>query len=526
VAIQRQTSPEQLGQWLDSLNSFDQEVVMQHNALPFALLVTLTLLSFTPRAAADDRPNVLLVITDEHNFRTLGCYRELMPREQSEMWGIGAVVLTPHLDRLAKEGVLCTRAYATSPVCSPCRAAMITGRYPHVTGVPANNRVLDRSIPTLADRLNNAGYRTAFIGKWHLGGEGKPEWQPKVDGGFQFKKHMFNRGHWKKFVMKDGVPAVGAQKNGRPTYHLNGADDETFSTDWLTNRAIEFITDKEATKPFFAVISYPDPHGPNTVRAPYDHRFDNLPFTPPRTYRTGIAPPKWLGGAKKHPIFRGDDMSRYFGMVQCLDDAIGRLVTQMEEAGQLDNTLIIMTSDHGDLCYEHDRQNKGNPYEGSARVPMILRQPGRIAANEYYTQPIGTVDLTPTVMGLLKLPSDPNNQGRDLSAQLADASEPLPLDQPAPVTFLRNAGTRAGWVAAVDFRYKLILSINDAPWLFDAKEDPDELHNFYGRPETEAVSKRLAKALGQYGIETRDPHLRHAKIAASLASVLGEGAPR
>ncbi len=361
---------------------------MKHRVLRLAILLTGMLAAYAPHAASAALPNVLLIISDEHNFRTLGCYRELMPREQAEMWGLGAVVPTPHLDRLAAEGVLCTRAYATSPVCSPCRAAMITGRYPHATGVPANNLALDRSLPTLADRLNAAGYRTAFIGKWHLGGEGKPEWQPLVDGGFQFKKYMFNRGHWKKFVLQNGVPAVGARRRRKPSYDLNGADEETFSTDWLTNRAIEFITDEASPKPFFTVISYPDPHGPNTVRAPYDHRFDDLPFAPPRTYRTGLAPPKWLN-AKKHPIFRGDDMSRYFGMVQCLDDNVGRLLDRLEETGQLDNTLIVMTSDHGDLCYEHDRQNKGNPYEGSARVPMILRQPGRIAANEYYTQPIG-----------------------------------------------------------------------------------------------------------------------------------------
>lgn len=489
----------------------------------FSLLVVL-LISFTAQVAAQEAPNVLLIITDEHNFRTLGCYREWMPREQAEMWGLGAVVPTPHLDRIAKEGVMCTRAYATSPVCSPCRSAMITGRYPHVVGVPTNNLVLDRSVPTLADRLNQVGYRTAFIGKWHLGGNGKPEWQPKVDGGFQFTKFMFNRGHWKKFTIKQGLPMVAARQGKKPTYGVAGADDKSFSTDWLTDRAMEFIADKEAAKPFFTVISYPDPHGPNTVRSPYDHRFDNLPFMPPRTYLSGVPAPKWLGSSKKHPKFRGEDMSRYFGMVQCIDDNIGRLLARLKETGQLDNTLIIMTSDHGDLCYEHDRLNKGNPYEGSARVPMLLRFPKHIKSGQVYNHPVGTVDLTPTVMGLLNLPNNPDDQGRDLSKALVDPAQAKHDKNQPPVTFLRNAGNSAQWVAAVDARYKLILSINDVPWLFDAQQDPDELQNSFGKPETKEVSFRLGQALKEYGKAAKDPYLDHPRIANSLKEVLGESA--
>ena len=213
-------------------------------------------------------------------------------------------------------------------------------------------------------------------------------------------------------------------------------------------------------------------------------------------------------------------MSLYFGMVQCLDDNIGRLIGKLKDEGQLDNTLIIMTSDHGDLCYEHDRQNKGNPYEGSARVPMILRMPGKIAAEQFYRQPVGTVDITPTVMGLLGLPSDPNDQGRDLSRVLADTTKAEETTVAPPVTFLRNAGTTAAWVAAVDERYKLILSVNDVPWLFDAKEDPDELKNFHGQPATKDVSARLAKALQKYGKANSDPHLSDSAIAKSLAGIL------
>ena len=484
--------------------------------LPAALLVLL--LDGSGVVAAGSKPaNVLLIITDEHNFRTLGCYRDSLPREQAEMWGLGATVPTPHFDRIADDGVLCTRAYATSPVCSPCRAAMITGRYPHHTGVPTNNEVLDRSIPTLADRLNQAGYRTAFIGKWHLGGNGKPEWAPTVDGGFQDKRFMFNRGHWKKFGIDDGRPMVAARRRGQPSYDVASADETSFATDWLTDRTIESVTNS-SDQPFFTVVSYPDPHGPNTVRTPYDTRFDDLPFMAPRTYQTGKPAPKWLGGGKNHPVFRGRDMSRYFGMVQCLDDNLGRLLQALETAGRLDNTLLIMTSDHGDLCYEHDRQNKGNPYEGSARVPLLVRYPAKIAREQVYTQPVGTVDITPTVMGLLDLPTDTNDQGRDLSAQLADANN---ASRAPGITFLRNSGKAAGWVAAIDSRYKLILSVNDAPWLFDAVEDPDELENYYGRTDHK-VARRLAAALQQYGQRCTDPHLSHPQIARSLQQILNQ----
>ena len=120
---------------------------------------------------------------------------------------------------------------------------------------------------------------------------------------------------------------------------------------------------------------------------------------------------------------------------------------------------------------------------------------------------------------LLNLRGDPNDQGRDLSDVVADVSKANDESKELAITFLRNAGKSAEWVAAVDSRYKLILSVNDVPWLFDAKEDPDELHNFYGKPETRAVSKRLGEALREYGIANKDPHLSHKKIAAALDDV-------
>ena len=467
-----------------------------------------------------NKPNVLLVVTDEHNFRTLGCYRDQMPKEQGEMWGEDVVVETPHMDRLATEGVICTRAYATAPVCTPSRAAMITGRYPHNTGAPQNNMKLRDDIPTLAKVLNKAGYRSSFIGKWHLGGPGKPEWSPQIDGGFQHKQFMFNRGHWKNFVMTDDGPRVGAEgKNGKPSYDVDGADNKTFSSDFLTDRAIEFIKES-GDQPFLAVVSYPDPHGPNTVRAPYDHMFDDLRFAAPRTYgREDAAVPGWLpGGEKKHAKFRGSQMSLYFGMVKCLDDNFGRLLQTLADQNKLDSTIILMTSDHGDLCYEHDRVNKGNPYEGSARVPLLIRYPARLNSGVVYRDPVGTVDLTPTILAMADIDGGRDFQGRDLSVKLKKSTRED--EETGEVTFLRNAGTTPSWIAAVDRRYKLILSVNDKPWLFDAETDPDELLNFYGRPGSGEATRQLAKKLLQYSRLYKDPFTENPKIAESLKNCL------
>ena len=163
-------------------------------------------------------------------------------------------------------------------------------------------------------------------------------------------------------------------------------------------------------------------------------------------------------------------MSLYFGMVKCIDDNVGRLLQALEAEGKLESTIILMTSDHGDLCYEHDRLNKGNPYEGSARVPMLIRFPDGRNQGRVYREPVGTVDVTPTLLGIAGIRHDAKFEGRDLSESLQQRRGVDGND--AEVIFLRNAGTSPAWVAAVDARYKLVLSVNDRPWLFDHESSP------------------------------------------------------
>ncbi len=247
---------------------------MRHRIAPLLLLLV-------PALASAERPNLIVIQTDEHNFRTLGCYRDQLSPEQAHMWGKGNIVETPHIDSLAKNGVICTSFYATTPVCSPSRAALVSGRYPHNTPVNTNNIPLDDGIITFAEILRREGYATGFIGKWHLDGSGKPQWEPERKFGFEDNRYMFNRGHWKQFEDTPQGPRVKARdKSGKPSYSVDGASAKSFATDFLMRKAGEFVALNKA-RPFCLMVSLPDPHGPDTVRAPYDTIYEHMEFEKP-----------------------------------------------------------------------------------------------------------------------------------------------------------------------------------------------------------------------------------------------------
>ncbi|WP_430453060.1 sulfatase family protein [Rhodopirellula europaea] len=467
---------------------------------------------------ANDQPNVLIIQTDEHNFRTLGCYRDTLPIEEAEIWGQGAVVETPSIDSIAARGAICTSFYATSPVCTPSRAAFFTGRYPQNTGAYQNDRPLRGDMVTFAEVLRRDGYATGYAGKWHLDGPGKPQWGPERQFGFSDNRYMFNRGHWKKFDFENGQPIVAAtNKKGQPNYDLDGADEKTFSTDWLCDRAADFIRE-HSQEPFCYHLSLPDPHGPNTVRQPYDTMFEDMPVRPPMTFQLDGTKPGWLPGTNRNAEqrFNARLMTQYFGMVRCIDDNVGMLLALLDELSLTERTVVVFTSDHGDLCYEHGRLNKGNPYEGSAKVPMIVAAPGLVPAGLRIDEAMGTVDFAPTLLSLLRKEVPEGTQGRDLSEWFRDIESSDQESHRNSVTFLRAASSKAAWIAAVTDRYKLIVSADDQPWLFDLKEDPHETTNHIGKPENQAIAARLARSLLRYGDLMKDPQLSEGKLRSDL----------
>jgi len=467
-------------------------------------------------------PNLLIIHTDEHNFRTLGCYRETLPPEQAFMWGKDAVVETPNIDWLARNGALCTKFYGTTPVCSPSRASFVSGLYPHNTNVSRNDRPMYDSVVTFAEILRRAGYATGYAGKWHLDGPGKPQWAPERKFGFEDNRYMFNRGHWKQFEDTPQGPRVKGRrkKDDKPTYDVKGADAESFATDWLTDRALSFIKTNKA-KPFCYMLSIPDPHGPDTVRAPYDTMYAGMAFEKPRTYeKGGPGIPDWAAPQTK----TGYSQRHYYGMVKCIDDNVGRILGCLRENDLQANTIVVFTSDHGDMRGEHHRRNKGVPLEASAKVPFIVYYPARIKAGTRVSQALGTVDFLPTILALMGVSTAGKEEGRDASALFTGGTVPADWRD---LTFVRGTAKRVGenWLAAFTSRYKLIVSPRNPPWLLDLQADPDELKNFCFEPGYRDTVRRLARALVGYGEKHGDPRAREMKIAADLAwCIEGTGA--
>jgi arylsulfatase A-like enzyme len=463
-----------------------------------------------------DSPNLIVIMTDEHNFRTLGCYRDLMQKRQAYMWG-PAVVETPNIDWLADQGALCTSFYATTPVCSPSRGSLISGLYPQATPVVTNNVPLSDDVVTFAHLLGKAGYKTGYAGKWHLDGGGKPQWAPQRKFGFQDNRFMFNRGHWKNLKIDDSGPKVGSLSKNRPSYAVGDADEKTFTTDFLMDRTLEFI-DANQSVPFCYMLSLPDPHGPDTVRAPYDTMYDDQIYEKPTTFDVDDrAIPEWGEPAQKS----GFGQSKYYGMVKCIDDNIGRLIKKLTDDGILENTMIVFTADHGDLRGEHHRQNKGVPWEGSARVPFLVYYPSKIKPNTVVNQALTSVDFCPTLFSLLEKEVDVEFHGRDFSKLLTQDAAVEDWDD---VAFARGTGDMAGWLMAVSDRHKLVVASSDRPWFFDLKRDPDEMINMLDNPAYHEIARKLAIKLKEYGVKYADPRMESRRIKADLGWLIdGKG---
>lgn len=356
---------------------------MKRTAIPLALIF-LCAAANTPSFAAQTRPNIVLIVADDLGYGELGSYG-------------GDTSITPNLDRLAAEGVRLTEFYANAPECTPTRAALLSGRYQHrvggletAIGIGGAGRYEDAAalaergelgLPpdrsVLASALRDAGYRTAMMGKWHLGYE--PEFRPRSHG-FEYSIGPLGGGVDYFHHTEPVGEFLGGMLAGDRDFYRNGEEHRRegyYLTDLITDEAIAWLNQQTDAHPFFLYLPYTAPHTP--YQGPDDYR-------PERT---------------TSEEFNQGTRETYLEMVRSLDEGIGRILERLQEDGLAINTLVIFTSDNGPTGLGRATPfsgNKGSVYEGGLRVPAIVRWPGRLRPGTTSAQTAITMDLTASIL--------------------------------------------------------------------------------------------------------------------------------
>jgi arylsulfatase A-like enzyme len=418
------------------------------------------------------------------------------------------LVRTPNFDDFANQGARFTRAYAANPVCTPNRTTIMTGRYSHQHGMINNNLMIPPSERCLAESFQEAGYQTHYIGKWHMDGEEKPGFVPpgwRRRGFSSFEG--FNRGHYypngAKYFTNDGK-----------LLHPN-----RFESAYQTDLAIEFMKQNRNTQqPFFCYLSWGPPHSPYRPPKEFD-RYDpkKLRFRPnvPEKLRNNQTLQRELAG--------------YYGLCEALDHEMGRLVKSLEENGLAENTLVIFTSDHGDMHGSHSQYRKGKPEEESLHVPLMMRLPKRIRAGQKTDVLFNSIDLMPTMISMCNVKNPGTCTGRDLSKAVLGDSTPqvdslysegaMRLSRRGPqASQQKKTGkqkkTKSGsrfkareeWRALVTPTHKLVMNVSGkVTRLIDLEKDPYELKNLADERAHAALLKEMQKRAKRWAKETDDP---------------------
>ena len=480
-----------------------------------------------------DRPkNVLLLWTDQQRADTVGPDKD--PRLQM-----------PNLERLAQSSAHFRHAYCAQPVCSPARATVMTGVYPHTHGVVDNNIVPDPGIPMITELLRPAGYVTGYNGKWHLGNElqaqrGFDHWVSTEEG---YARSHAEEGYssYHDFLEARGYTPSDPHRDGMTFARHTAAalPEEEGKPAFQTAEALRFL-ESHRDRPFFFSVNYLEPHAPfnGPLNGFYKAEDMTLPDTwygemeasVPLRYRRLRAAyggeymaghPDWM----KSNDERGwkDLKARYWGLCTLVDKYVGRILDRLEELGLADDTIVVYTSDHGHMMGEHGLLNKSVLYEPSAQIPFIIRVPG--LPPQQLATPVGHVDLVPTLLDLLGQPLPDHLQGHSLVPLLRDGDSDAEEGQ-AIIEWNGSlqddaVDTRAGpheplAPGAVDADRTEIRTIRRGSWklnvhasgeheLYDLRTDPAERHNAFADAEHAEVVRDLDRRLRQWQRETADP---------------------
>lgn len=440
-------------------------------------------------------PNIVVIQADQLAATALGAYGN-------------SVVKTPHLDALAAESVVFDRAYCNSPLCAPSRASMMTGRLPSGIGVYDNGADFASSIPTFAHHLRASGYHTALVGRMHFIG-------PDQHHGFEERltSDVYPAG-------LDMIPDWDLPDRERlPWYHdagsvfTAGTSVATVQQDFdeeVLFRSLRHLNDRaraEDGRPFLMVTSFIHPHDPYEPPPRFWDLYDDVEIDAPRIAPMGedeLDPhsrrlQRMSGFDAKQPAPEEVQRARraYYAAVSYIDDHVGHILSRLDALGLRQNTVIVVTADHGDLLGERGLWYKMSPLEPSSRVPLIVHAPERFEPRRV-DDPVSLIDLLPTLVDLAG-EEPPATQGRSLRGYLEDGSDD-PVD--VVIEYLAE-GVSAPHITVVRGSFKLVRCPGDPDLLYDLAEDPDELRNV----AQEATYARIAADLGavideRYDVET------------------------
>ncbi len=437
----------------------------------------------TVAAAAEEkpkrRPNLIYVFADQLRYFSCGYAGDPLAR-------------TPNIDRLAAGGADFQNCASMTPVCSAYRASLMTGKYTTTTGMVINELRLSPDHECFGHALTRGGYRTGYIGKWHLWANQLGHHHADRNGfippgpyrlGFDglWAAYNFHHNYFGAFYYEDEPKKIHYRRPGI---------DKPYEPDAQTDMAIDFINGKigtegaEKDQPFSLFLSYGTPHDPwgfNNCEKRFIDKFRDVEFPKRKNYSAKQDPyaDGWGTMGKRYLENLQQNQRGYYAMTANLDWNIGRLVDALHKAGELDNTIIVFTSDHGEMFASHGRRAKNIFYEEAARVPFLVHWPAEIAAGTVSDACISTPDIMPTVLGLLDLPIPEAAEGMDLSHCALGKKGPEP-----EAALMQNTGACAAWQDGFEWRALRDKQFTYATYrrdgselLFDNKNDPYQMKN-------------------------------------------------
>jgi arylsulfatase A-like enzyme len=466
----------------------------------FAALVVL------PSGAANTqppvkRPNIVFIMSDDHASQAISAYGSKL-------------IQTPNIDRLAKEGMKFENCFVTNSICTPSRAAILTGKYAHQNGVPVFNHI-DSAQPMLPKYLQRAGYHTGMIGKWHLGGNDVKRPEEGKPAGFDYWNILPGQGAYFDPVMIEN----GERKK------LTG-----YTTDIITDFAIDFVKNRPQDKPFFLMYHHKAPHRNWQPDEKHRKQYENYEPPIPETFDDDykgksdasrqatmhidqdlterdlkLKPPEGLTGtALKRWKFKRY-MQDYLACVQAVDDNIGRFLEYLDKNGLAENTIVIYTSDQGFFLGEHNFFDKRFMYEESLRMPFLLRWPNKIKAGSVSQGMILNVDFAPMMLAAAGVKTPADMQGRSFLPLLEGRT---PRDWRTSMYYRyyhpgdHNVAAHYGLRTS---RYKLIFFNKLNQWeLYDLQKDPLEMRNVYSDPAYQKTVEQLKKEMNRLKKELKD----------------------